>query len=82
MVRFVGHELHETDYRRIDAWVERLQEWRSLGVRQVTFTIHQPDELTTPELCDYLIRAMNRAAGLRLTAWKDISEPGQMSLLG
>jgi uncharacterized protein YecE (DUF72 family) len=81
VVRFVGHELHSTDFQRIDSWVQRLLEWRSLGVRQVGFFIHQPDEISSPELCDYLIRGMNRGGGLGLTSWKDIPEPGQIKLL-
>lgn len=80
MIRFVGHELHETDYARVDQWVERIREWRSLGVHQVGFFVHQPEEVCAPELCDYLMRALNRTAGLGLTSWKDLAEPGQLKL--
>ena len=80
MVRFVGHELHETDDLRIEAWAERLLEWRSIGVSRVGFFIHQPEEQTSPELCDRLTRALYRAGLAGLTSWKDVEVPGQAAL--
>jgi len=31
-IRFVGNKLHETDYQRLDAWLERLTIWVQQGL--------------------------------------------------
>jgi uncharacterized protein YecE (DUF72 family) len=54
MVRFVGNDLHETDYQRIDAWVERLKMWFEMGLEEVYFFTHEPDNLNAPRLARYL----------------------------
>ncbi len=37
LIRFVGNNLHPTDYQRVDAWCERIQEWLILGLEEVYF---------------------------------------------
>ncbi len=54
MIRFVGNGLHPTDFLRIDAWVNRLMEWHSQGLREVFFFTHEPDNILAPELASYL----------------------------
>jgi uncharacterized protein YecE (DUF72 family) len=53
LVRFVGNGLHETDYQRADAWVQRLARWAESGLQQVFFFPHQPDNLLAPNMIDY-----------------------------
>ena len=65
-VRFVGNGLHQTDYLRIDAWVERIETWQSLGLQSLWFFVHQHDERHTPLLADYLIGKLNERLGLNL----------------
>lgn len=50
MVRFVGNNLHPTDYQRIRDWAERLASWTIAGVQQIYFFTHEPDNLLAPEL--------------------------------
>lgn len=59
MIRFVGNELHSTDYQRIDAWVERLKYWFLNGLKQVYFFPHEPDNILAPDLADYLVNKIN-----------------------
>jgi uncharacterized protein YecE (DUF72 family) len=54
LIRFVGNDLHPTDYERVDAWIERLKDWRARGLRNVYFFTHEPDNLKAPELAAYL----------------------------
>jgi uncharacterized protein YecE (DUF72 family) len=56
MIRFVGNELHSTDYERIDEWVKRLKYWFENGLKQVYFFPHEPDNVLAPELADYLVQ--------------------------
>jgi uncharacterized protein YecE (DUF72 family) len=59
-IRFVGNALHPTDYIRIDAWVERIKQWRNKGLQSLYVGMHQSDERASPVLCDYLIERLNK----------------------
>lgn len=65
-VRFVGNGLHETDYSRVDAWVQRLREWMENGLQKVYFFMHQQDEVHSPELTKYVIEQLNRHCGTQI----------------
>jgi len=60
MVRFVGNNLHPTDYQRIDAWVERIKEWSAAGLRELYFFPHEPDNLLAPDLSLYLVQQLQK----------------------
>jgi uncharacterized protein YecE (DUF72 family) len=66
MIRFVGNDLHRTDYTRIDAWVKRIKEWKAQGLEAVWFFIHELDETNSPEMADYLISRLNVELGTQL----------------
>lgn len=55
MVRFVGNALHPSDYSRIDAWVDRINQWFSSGLQEIYFFPHEPDNLLAPDLAAYLL---------------------------
>lgn len=42
MIRFVGNNLHASDYKRLDDWVIRLSDWIKKGVSHIYFFVHQP----------------------------------------
>jgi uncharacterized protein YecE (DUF72 family) len=63
-IRFVGNSLHRTDYKRVDDWVERIGQWRDLGLQSVWFFMHQHDERYSPELADYVSEQLNKKLGL------------------
>jgi len=65
-VRFVANSLHRTDYTRIDAWVERIQNWINNGLQNLYFFVHMPDELYSPELIVYLTGKLHASCGLQL----------------
>jgi uncharacterized protein YecE (DUF72 family) len=66
MIRFVGNGKHPTDFKRIDAWVERLKSWVEKGIEEVYFFMHQPNELYTPEMSAYFADQFSKATGLKL----------------
>jgi Protein of unknown function DUF72 len=53
IIRFVGNDLHPTDFSRLDEWVERLKTWFELGLHEVYFFTHSPDNLNAPHLSKY-----------------------------
>jgi uncharacterized protein YecE (DUF72 family) len=63
MIRFVGSNLHPTDYTRADAWVRRIKSWKEKGLQTVWFFVHQEDENNSPEMCDYIIKKLNKELG-------------------
>jgi uncharacterized protein YecE (DUF72 family) len=65
-IRYVGNSLHPTDFKRIDAWVERMKYWLDNGLQELYFFMHMHDEATSPELTVYLVDKINKACGLDL----------------
>lgn len=65
-IRFVGNNLHETDYIRIDAWVKRIKQWLANGLKELYFFMHMHDEGLSPELTVYLVDKLNKTCGLKL----------------
>jgi uncharacterized protein YecE (DUF72 family) len=39
-LRFVGNELHPTDYTRVDAWVARVRAWQGAGLQKAYIFVH------------------------------------------
>ena len=66
MVRFVGNDLHTTDYQRIDDWVARLLQWHQQGLKEVYFFTHEPDNLKAPEIARYLFDLVKNNAHIRV----------------
>lgn len=65
-LRFVGNELHPTDYTRIDDWCNRLIIWMKMGLEKAYIFVHCGENILAPELTQYWIRKMNQLAGLNL----------------
>lgn len=83
MVRFVGNDLHPTDFQRVDAWVARIGTWFEQGLQQVFFFTHEPDNLMAPELALYVFEQASRINGVQTRGPKLAgNEPaqGQMKL--
>jgi len=57
-VRYVGAN-HSSDYNRLDDWIERLKDWKSQGIKEVDFFIHQNIEKESPLLAAYFIEKLN-----------------------
>ena len=83
VIRFVGNGLHSTDYERINAWVERLDQWFENGLKQAFFFTHEPDNILAPELAIYLSGKIKEKTRIETRGPKLIPDQGegqQMSL--
>jgi uncharacterized protein YecE (DUF72 family) len=60
MVRFIGNGLHESDFSRMQAWQQVIQNLKDLGLRQLYFFVHQPDDLLSPEMSIFAIEKLNQ----------------------
>ena len=65
-VRYVGAN-HESDYNRLEDWVDRLLEWKTQGIKEINFFVHQNIEKASPLLSAHFIKKLNPALGCELT---------------
>ena len=67
-VRFVGNggSHFESDFRRIDSWVERIKIWLDKGLEKVIFFLHQRGNEEAPILAQYAIQQFNKHLGASL----------------
>ncbi|MBE9585976.1 DUF72 domain-containing protein [Mucilaginibacter sp. JRF] len=73
-IRFVGNNLADTDYKRMDDWIDRLKQWVDQGLTSIWFFIHQNDEKHVPQACEYFIKKLNQALQLSIKPPKLINE--------
>lgn len=78
-VRYVGAN-HASDYKRLDDWVVRLNDWKQQGVKEIDFFIHQNIEKESPLLSAYFIKKLNTELGYNLVIPNNNSN-GQQTLL-
>lgn len=64
-IRYVGAN-HETDYTRLDDWVDRLELWKAQGLNKIHFFVHQNMELASPLLSAHFIDKLNKKIGCNL----------------
>jgi uncharacterized protein YecE (DUF72 family) len=62
-IRFITNGQHPLDYKRADAWADRLAAWAANGLEEVYFFVHSPEEQTSPEMMAYVISRFNERLG-------------------
>lgn len=78
MIRFVGNQLHPSDYSRIDAWVHRLKEWATAGLEECWFFMHQHEELHSPMLIKYMADQLQGIPGISVQSPDAIETQGSL----
>ncbi|RFN58078.1 DUF72 domain-containing protein [Marixanthomonas ophiurae] len=61
-IRYNGSN-HESDYTRLDDWLDRLEEWVDQGLQNIYFFVHQNIEKASPLLSAYFIEKANERFG-------------------
>ena len=64
-IRYVGANA-DSDYARLDDWLERIKLWKEEGLRNLYFFVHQNVELASPLLSAYFIEKINEAFGTEI----------------
>ncbi len=64
-IRYNGAN-HKSDYKRLDDWIDRLEEWVALGLQNIYFFVHQNIEKASPLLSAYFIKKANKRFGTDL----------------
>lgn len=78
LVRFIGNDLHPTDLVRIEHWTDRLSRWIDLGLEQVEFFMHQPEDRNAPDAVVHFVDSLNLKAKLNLKKWKPENKGEQL----
>lgn len=58
-LRFVGNELHKTDFSRTEAWINMIHQYLEKGLNRLYIFIHCGENLYAPELTNYWIEQLN-----------------------
>lgn len=66
IIRFVGNDLHPTDYTRVDAWIQRIKTWMDSGLRRLFFFLHENEEVHSPVIARYAVEQLNKFCGTQL----------------
>ncbi|MHA7608257.1 DUF72 domain-containing protein [Elizabethkingia meningoseptica] len=64
-IRYVGANA-DTDYARLDEWVQRIVQWKEEGLQNLYFFVHQNIEKASPLLSAHFIENLNKAIGSKL----------------
>jgi uncharacterized protein YecE (DUF72 family) len=81
LIRFVGNALHPTDFERMNQWTTRLGAWFKKGVNQVSFFVHEPEEVGSLELMSHFSQELNNKYHLHLKNWDpELAKPRQSEL--
>lgn len=64
-VRYVGANI-DSDYNRLDDWLNKLEPWMEKGIRGIYFFIHQNIEESSPLLAAYFIEKFNARFGYNI----------------
>ena len=63
-LRFAANNLHESDFSRLDHWIERLRRWIDAGLHTAYLMLHQPDEDRTIELAEHVAERLHAECGV------------------
>lgn len=64
-IRYVGANA-ESDYARLDDWIERIKVWKKEGLKNLYFFVHQNVEKASPLLSAYFIEKLNTELGTQI----------------
>lgn len=64
-IRYVGANA-ESDYARLDDWLDRIIEWKKEGLQNLYFFVHQNLEKASPLLSAYFIEKLNKEFGTKI----------------
>ena len=64
-IRYVGANA-ESDYARLDDWLERIKVWKKEGLQNLYFFVHQNVEKASPLLSAYFIEKVNKEFGTHI----------------
>lgn len=77
MLRFLGNNLHDSDYDRVEAWVGKIHELIKEGLQEIYFFAHEPDNTLAPELACHFIQRLAKVCHIHVAEPKSMSGSGR-----
>jgi uncharacterized protein YecE (DUF72 family) len=65
MLRFVGNNLHASDFSRARTWVQRFSHWKKQGLQRVFLMVHEPDDVSAPEMAEFFSQELHETMGFQ-----------------
>lgn len=78
-IRYVGAN-HETDYARLDEWIDRIKTWKEHGLENLYFFVHQNIEKESPLLSAYFIDKLNKEIGTEIKIPETLTDQPKLDL--
>ena len=78
-IRYVGAN-HPTDYDRLEDWIARIAQWKSMGLTNFHFFVHQNLELESPLFSAQFIKSLNDEFDAKLKVPQTLKKPNPPSL--
>lgn len=82
MIRFIGNANDSIDDVRLDGWISRLNTWLKMGLEQVEFFVHEPEDRVAPEVIGRFINRLNDECGTHVPPWHGVSQTASHATLG
>jgi uncharacterized protein YecE (DUF72 family) len=80
-IRFIANDLHQTDYNRIDKWIERIDTWIDNGLEELYFYMHTPTNALMPDLAIYFAKSLFKQTGIKVKTPKILNNQDPQILL-
>ena len=58
LLRFVGNDLHPSDFSRASAWIKRFESWRQAGLTKLFLFIHEPEDVAVPGMTRFFLEGL------------------------
>jgi uncharacterized protein YecE (DUF72 family) len=65
-IRFIGNDLHPTDFTRITDWLHKIALWKQQGLQQLFFFLHAPQQHHATEMAQYTINQIQTIINITL----------------
>ncbi len=63
MLRFIGNNLHPSDFTRAETWMQRFAHWKSQGLQRIFLMVHEPDDVSAPEMAQFWTEELEKNLG-------------------
>jgi uncharacterized protein YecE (DUF72 family) len=73
LLRFIGNNLHPTDFERAAAWSRRIKQWEEAGLRRLFLFIHEPDDISAPEMSRAFLAELRNVGAWALRDFPDFA---------
>lgn len=64
MLRFIGNDLHPSDFLRAKLWLDKFSDWQKSGLKNLFLFVHEPDDVSAPDMTQFFLEQIKTQANL------------------